>query len=618
MTRACQPISIPPTQAGQRSVRFALLALLVVAATMQAGASGAQTEVQAALAPGSMLSPASFAGAYTPAPAGPPKLSYRLWRLESIYRAQGAAAARAYAQAQRIPMLDGQPRVLIHESPVPLFPEEESIRPGTDAAEEVLFEAIEQAIGPRVQALGGTVRGRTLNMIEATLPLASLDAFTDAAEIAWIEPVPVPHVDLVVSQGVHVVGADQVQQLSSAFHFPPSERVRVGVLDVGFLGYGALMGSELPDDVTTASFHTGGISANGLPAIEQVHGTAVAEIVHDMAPGIEMFFTNADSLFGHSQATSWLLSQQVEVINNSLSWFNVGPGTGEGPINFDVRRATDAGVAWVVSAGNMQQRHWEGAFTDPDGDGWHNFLDDSETNPVQLPAEGSLTLYLNWDDWFSSNQDYDLYIFFECSNDPEATYPCTEDEVAPPSSASLRLEGSSLNPQTGTELPVEQVTVTALADPVVAHVAIRRANASRDVRLEAFYVGRISSTPAFYVPEGSITVPADSDPAVSVGATFWQNDSLEPFSSWGPTADGRTKPDIVAPDGVETVTYGPPGFYGTSAAAPHVAGAIALLKSRMGLFTPDQLVTILYGRALDLGPSGKDNQTGVGRLRVVN
>ncbi len=68
----------------------------------------------------------------------------------------------------------------------------------------------------------------------------------------------------------------------------------------------------------------------------------------------------------------------------------------------------------------------------------------------------------------------------------------------------------------------------------------------------------------------SLTIPADSTGAVATGATFWNEDAtspaygLEPFSSLGPRnasgggSNGTTvnKPDVVAPDGVSTVSYG--------------------------------------------------------------
>jgi subtilisin family serine protease len=58
-------------------------------------------------------------------------------------------------------------------------------------------------------------------------------------------------------------------------------------------------------------------------------------------------------------------------------------------------------------------------------------------------------------------------------------------------------------------------------------------------------------------------------------------------------------------------------FFGTSAATPHVAGAIALLKARFGIYSMEQVIDILYGRALDRGAAGKDNEYGEGRLDLV-
>jgi len=117
-------------------------------------------------------------------------------------------------------------------------------------------------------------------------------------------------------------------------------------------------------------------------------------------------------------------------------------------------------------------------------------------------------------------------------------------------------------------------------------------------------------------PEESLLIPADSPYCLSVGATLWENDSYDPHSSQGPTSTGRVKPDFCAPSGVLTASYKELGFSGTSAATPHVAGALALLKAKT-VFSLDKIKTILQKRALDLGPTGKDNQFGWGRLRLV-
>ncbi|MDD5402848.1 MAG: S8 family serine peptidase, partial [Dehalococcoidales bacterium] len=104
-----------------------------------------------------------------------------------------------------------------------------------------------------------------------------------------------------------------------------------------------------------------------------------------------------------------------------------------------------------------------------------------------------------------------------------------------------------------------------------------------------------------------------------MGAIPWNNPTMiEPFSSQGPNANGVIKPDIVAPDGVSTTTYGTGAFYGTSAAAPHAAGAAALVKELYPAYTHTQLKTYLESHAVDSGTSGKDNIFGSGRLRLGN
>ena len=142
-----------------------------------------------------------------------------------------------------------------------------------------------------------------------------------------------------------------------------------------------------------------------------------------------------------------------------------------------------------------------------------------------------------------------------------------------------------------------------------------RVSATRSVFLEMFFI--VDREMQYNVPAGSLTIPADSEDVVTAGATLWSNDVIESFSSMGPTSDGRTKPDLTAPDGVSTVSYGFQDFRGTSASAPHAAGAIALMKSRFGVFTLDQIRDILYGRAIDRGIAGHDNTYGRGRLDVI-
>jgi subtilisin family serine protease len=119
---------------------------------------------------------------------------------------------------------------------------------------------------------------------------------------------------------------------------------------------------------------------------------------------------------------------------------------------------------------------------------------------------------------------------------------------------------------------------------------------------------------------GTTKSPGDYNNVIGVGATT-SGDELAHFSSHGPApagssfpADGR-KPDLSAP-GDSIVSCVPGGGYeamsGTSMAAPHVAGVIALMKSGNPSLTYDVALSSLISSAYDLGPAGFDHGYGYG------
>ncbi|MFQ5463022.1 MAG: S8 family serine peptidase [Phycisphaerae bacterium] len=131
---------------------------------------------------------------------------------------------------------------------------------------------------------------------------------------------------------------------------------------------------------------------------------------------------------------------------------------------------------------------------------------------------------------------------------------------------------------------------------------------------------------------GSIPPPSGGKNSLCVGAVNADTGQVSAFSSWGPTADGRLKPDIVAPGcqlggdfGVTSTTL--LGSYttlcGTSMATPTVTGISALLLEEFETRFPGRpapsnalLKAMLSHTALDVEQVGPDYRSGYGLVQA--
>jgi hypothetical protein len=387
-------------------------------------------------------------------------------------------------------------------------------------------------------------------------------------------------------EGVHVVHADEWQRQGIT-----GKGMKIGILDVGgFLGYEELRGKELPQRVTVKAFNRSG-NIEGNPTDddeERVHGTACAEIIHAMAPDAELYFAAFDS--NEENAIKWLISQGVTIISASYGG-NFYPTDGKHDPSDDILDRTHAqGIFWAVSSGNEGDDHYKGRF-EQGSDGLNIFY--NGTNVLGFDADaGSVQVILRWNDWEKSTIDYDLYLL----DDKYKKLSTSEDTQNGPPTEPLEVVRFNL-PKSGKY-----------------YLAISGSKGVRAVDYDIFVHGPLELEKS--VASGSLGSPGDAAGAFTVGAVRWDQDTITSYSSQGPTDDGRLKPDIAAPSGVTSASYGRFGepFHGTSASAPFVAGAAGLVWSANPNMNVGDIEAFLLKNARDLGTSGPDNTYGYGLL----
>jgi hypothetical protein len=474
----------------------------------------------------------------------------------------------------------------------------------------VIMKMESAALAMGLHLTDGIVEKAYRNLAQVLVPFHAMRGLVLVPGVLMIREPLKPLALGVVSEGAAVTGAEGWHNAGYT-----GQNARVAILDcTGFDGYDLLLGSELPptEKVVPMSFRMDGdINAGD-------HGTGCAEIVHDMAPEATLYLVNyGASVVEMGNAVDWLMGKdlsppqpRVDVISHSVGWLNDGPYDGTGMICDMVNEAHDNGILWINSIGNHANRHWEGPFRDEDGDGWHEFSAGEETIPIAASKGQTIAAFLSWDDWGSNwpdqtgaSSDYDLYLY---------RGPLWDSGLGKPLSSQTTQDGSQ---------PPAECVVYNISRLGTYYLRVYSHNASGDHHLEIYSFDHDLRP---NVPGGSLMIPSDAAGAVAVGAVNfanWGNGPQESFSSQGPAnasgggPEGEViKPDLAGPDGVSSVTYDE--FYGTSASAPHVAGAAALLLSRDLNLLPDDLRRELEDHSVDMGDPGKDNIYGSGSLRL--
>jgi hypothetical protein len=365
------------------------------------------------------------------------------------------------------------------------------------------------------------------------------------------------------------------------------------------------MGTELPSTINGRCYEGLASFSSALSACEteSPHGTAVAEAIIDVAPGVELYIANPRSPLDLRDSVEWMIAQGVRVINHSVGWTWSGPGDGtseypSSPVH-SVAAAVEGGALWVNAAGNDALSTWSGPFRDVNSDNWMEFSASSWTawtNAVTLKAGQLFVAQARWDDkWGSAIKGLELHLL---------------------NGAGVPVAYSD-NSQSGYgDDPYESLSYLS-DDDGTYYLALSRVHGPVPswVQVQAF----TGETLALANPQYSICSPAESSSqgALAVGASYWNDtQTLEIFSSRGPTRDGRMKPDLVAVDGGDSTTYGPGGFFGTSQSAAHVSGLAALFLGAFPSASPVDAAEYLRSSAISRGGPQASWGAGLAQLPV--
>ena len=354
-------------------------------------------------------------------------------------------------------------------------------------------------------------------------------------------------------------------------------------------------------------------------------GTAMLEIVNDLAPGASLYFATgngSEAQYAYNILNLW--SNGCKIITDDLDYFDEPPFQ-DGIIAQAVNTVTANGVLYFSAAMNSgsvdsgTSGTWEGDFVDggpatspiPETGRVHSF-NGTNYDTCTGGSQGRVDLF--WSDpWGASTNDYDLFVL-------DAT--------------GTKVVESSTSVQIGSQNPYESVSGLTNGNRIVIvkffgasrflHLSTGRGYLSigtpgstrgHPAALNGFGVAAISQHTAYpNAFTGGSTNPLEAFSSDGLRQVFYNADgsSITPgnYSSTGGTI--RQKPDLAAADAVSTDAPGFLSFSGTSAAAPHAAAIAALLWSYNPSLTASQMRTILTSSALDEDPVGIDRDSGYG------
>jgi hypothetical protein len=448
-----------------------------------------------------------------------------------------------------------------------------------------------------------------MRVIQAWVPADKVD---DVAALSRVQAVRLPdsvHTH-VTSAGDGIHQADKVRNQFAALGIDGTG-VKVGVISNG-VDHKNLVGAELPN-VTVDPAHPGSGD----------EGTAMLEIVHDLAPGAQLYFAGIANSTQMIPSINYLVAQGCDVIIDDLGFYGESFFTDSAIAQHVAGVVANNDVVYVTSAGNSAGgNHYQAMYTQGNSftaDGkLHRFGGvGQDVNKITIPAGETFAAFLQWSDpWSGSNNNYDLFLYW---NDDEHFQKLDD--------------GVSVQTGQAGDRPFEYVQWTNNTGGAVhAELWIEKKNTAQARELEMF---TISSNSLQFSTMGDSLIAQEAVPgAMVVAAANASNPSSVSFYSSRGGSSIYTNPGVnqaksvrdsldgTAIDGVQTkigqLGYFSNPFYGTSAASPHAGAIAALVRQVNPTLTPAQVISTMTSTATDIETAGYDTTSGHGRFNALN
>ncbi|QNF35652.1 S8 family serine peptidase [Adhaeribacter swui] len=524
----------------------------------------------------------------------------------------------------------------------------------------VVIEALSENSTPQLladlQALGMTQSASFGRMVSGVVPIANLDKIAKLKSLRSARPAykPISKIGKTTSQGARALYTDEARKQQVI----TGKGSKVGIISDSYNALGGadqgvksgdLPGKNNPNNFTTPVE----VLLDEAADFGSDEGRAMAEIVHDLAPGAELAFYSAN--FGEASFAQGILDLQkagCNVITDDITYL-AEPMFQDGIIAQAVDSVKKAGASYFTAAGNNGRESYQApfksggvayfgsksSFGSQKVKNAHNFAPAGKkkdlTQKIYVPLGATIIFAFQYSEPFYSvgngasegaKTDLDIYLLTEDTTDVVASSVYANQGSDPVEIMSFTNDGSY--DSNYFNLLIDKFDGPAVGPGTMKYVVFKDNN---DISIEEYHTS--SST---------IYGHNNAAGAITTGAVFFMDTPAygistpvaESFSSVGGTPilfdkNGksrsrliRRKPEVMAPDGVNNTFFGDSFldefyFFGTSAAAPHVAAVAALMQEANGNnLNADQIKTALQQTALNMNEPGFDYETGYGYINA--